>query len=44
MLIAAISLSSCGIYVGPRGGYYGRPHYNRGHYGGYYQYGNRRRY
>ena len=44
MLLAAISLSSCGIYVGPRGGYYGRPHYNRGyHNGGYYHYGGMRR-
>ena len=42
MLLAAISLSSCGIYLGPRG-YYGRPH-NRGHYGGHYQYGYGRRY
>lgn len=41
MLIAAISLSSCGIYLGPRGGYYARPHYYRGYYGGggHYHYG-----
>lgn len=39
MLLTAVSLSSCGIYLGPRRGYYARPHYYDGHYGCYYHIG-----